>query len=152
MERKNWESMINDIVKDFMSLEKGEILKHEFLERRYGIERTSSEYLYVVSRARQELIRAGIITKTIMYLGYKILNENEIADYVYDKFLMSSMKKQESALEIIKYVDKDKLNHDELMQLKGLEKLILNVNSYSINEIVKSQLQLGKAQAKLLGE
>ena len=150
MERINWEMEIEKIVKLFKETKKGETVTHEQISRKIRLDSADTEYLYVVSRARQELIQSGIITKSIMGAGYKILNDNEVAKYVYDKYLIASMKKQESALEIIKYVDTNNLNKEELDQLNKLQNLIVNVNTYSANEIVKAQLQLEQAEMKYL--
>lgn len=147
----NWDKEIRSVVNLFKKYQKGETVTHEVIEMILGIDRNVSEYLYITSKARQELIQAGIITKSILYQGYKILHSNEVASFLYDKYLMASLKKQESALNIIKYVDTNELTHAELKELDVLNSLIGNVNRYSTGEVVKAQLLLDKAKTMALG-
>lgn len=147
----NWDKQIKSVVNLFKKHNKGETITHEIIEMLLGIDRNSSEYLYITSRARQELIQVGIITKSILYQGYKILKSNEVAGFLYEKYLMASLKKQESALNIIKYVDTTELTNAEIKELDILNNLIGNVNRYSTGEVVKAQLLLDKAKTMALG-
>ena len=81
----------------------------------------------------------------------KYIKSNEVAGFLYEKYLMAYLKKQESALNIIKYVDTTELTNAEIKELDILNNLIGNVNRYSTGEVVKAQLLLDKAKTMALG-
>ena len=150
MERRNWENKIEKLVAYFSTRKEGEVISYNTIEEILKLYQQSPEFIYIVSRARAKLMENSIITKAIMFEGIKILKSDEIASYIYEKYLVTSLRKQETALEILKYLDKTKFNNEELKELKELQNLILNINTYSTDEVIKSQLQLSKAKTLAL--
>lgn len=150
MERRNWENKIEKLVSYFSTRKEGEVISYNTIEEILKLYQQSPEFIYIVSRARAKLMENSIITKAIMFEGIKILKSDEIASYIYEKYLVTSLRKQEIALEMLKYLDKTKFNSNELKELKELQNLILNINTYSTDEVIKSQLQLSKAKTLAL--
>lgn len=150
MERRNWENKIEKLVSYFSTRKEGEVISYTTIEKILGLYQQTPEFIYIVSRTRAKLIENSIITKAIMFEGIKILESSEVAGYIYEKYLVTSLRKQETALEILKYLDKTKFNNEELKELKELQNLILNINTYSTDEVIKSQLQLSKAKTLAL--
>lgn len=149
MERRSWENKTKQLINVLNSTEEGRIISYSVIEQLLGISQYEPEFNYIVSRARAEIIKNSVITKAIMYEGIKVLKSNEIAEYIYEKYLVSSLRKQETAIEILKYIDESKLKKEDVENLKSLGKLLQKINNNSVEEVIKSQLQLNKAKTTI---
>lgn len=146
MERRNWENKTKQLINLFVCKNEGEIISYSVIEELLKINQYEPEFDYIISKARTELVKNSIITKAIMFEGIKILKSNEVAEYIYDKYLVSSLRKQEAAIEILKYIDESKFSKEDIENLKNLGKLIQKINNNSVEEVIKSQLRLNQAK------
>ena len=140
----NYNEAVDKLIKDVLKRNKGEYISHDTIGEITGIEYYTSCYPYMISKAKDKLIDEGILLKTMLGYGYKILSASEIADEVQEKFIKSIQRKMDKATRIMKNTDTKE--EKEYFSITKMEVEELTDKIESTVQVTGLQLRVRKQQ------
>lgn len=149
----NYNEAVDKLIKDVLKRNKGEYISHDTIGEITGIEYYTSCYPYMISKAKDRLIDEGILLKTMLGYGYKILSASEIADEVQEKFIKSIQRKMDKATRIMKNTNINELKSKEEKEYFSITKMEVEELTDKIESTVQvTGLQLRVRKQQMLRE
>lgn len=99
-----------------MSMNYGEIITHEEIERIIGYIRNTTKYTYIISKVKKQLIPNSRIIKSIPGKGYQLLKNEQVSGYVYRNYIVKAEERLEQGNTIL-----DNLNTKGFGSARGAE-------------------------------
>lgn len=114
---ENYFEITNVVVSYFEKMPYGEVVTYNELQNLIPFKRNTMQFSYVISKSKKKLIEKGITLKTLVKVGYKVLNPEEVAEYISEKLSkeinkMGTYQKIMCNTEIKSMTNKQRLEHD----------------------------------------
>lgn len=152
MKITNYMEIIKEVEKYVESKCKGDFIEHEEIEKICGFSCETAKYTYLMARVKDELINKGIVLRSLVGYGYKILLENEIAEEVYDRYIISAKRKMEVATKILSNTNTDLLDAQELREFDAINLSVSSIRQNVATEIANINYTLRQRKMKLLNQ
>lgn len=137
----NYFEIVNTIVSYFEKIPQGEFVTYTEIEKITPLTRNTLQFSYAMAKAKNQLIEKGITLKTIVNLGYKVLEPREVADYVMSK-VESAYRKLDTCDRIVTFTDKSKLQDNELEEINVVSDSVKRMRENTGREIVTTTTKI----------
>lgn len=137
----NYFEIVNAIVSYFEKIPQGEFVTYTEIEKITPLTRNTLQFSYAMAKAKNQLIEKGITLKTIVNLGYKVLEPREVADYVMSK-VESAYRKLDTCDRIVTFTDKSKLQDNELEEINVVSDSVKRMRENTGREIVTTTTKI----------
>ena len=135
------------ILKDF-SYES--VISYNYLEKHIGYDKSEIAFTALLGAVKDYLIEFGYVLKPRVNEGYEVLHPRDVADFVMNRNIMSSLLKLSKGCRTLHYVDRKVLNSEEKRRLENLEKFLMELEHDNETKIMTMQYQLNEARAREL--
>ena len=125
---------------------------YAFIEDVLGVERYDTMFLYLMSLTKEILIEKGYVLVAEINEGYRILEPQEVANYVIRKNLMKSVNVMEKGRKMLHYTPRTHLNNEQKEKLDTLESFISELRKDNEDKIIKANYYLNEAKVKELNK
>jgi len=125
---------------------------YTFIEDVLGIDRFDTMFLYLMSLTKEILIEKGYVLVAEINEGYRILEPQEVANYVIRKNLMKSVNVMEKGRKMLHYTPRTHLNNEQKEKLDTLESFISELRKDNEDKIIKANYYLNEAKVKELNK
>ena len=125
---------------------------YTFIEDVLGIDRFDTMFLYLMSLTKEILIEKGYVLVAEINEGYRILEPQEVANYVIRKNLMKSVNVLEKGRKMLHYTPRAHLNNEQKEKLDTLESFISELRKDNEDKIIKANYYLNEAKVKELNK
>ena len=125
---------------------------YTFIEDVLGIDRFDTMFLYLMSLTKEILIEKGYVLVAEINEGYRILEPQEVANYVIRKNLMKSVNVMEKGRKMLHYTPRAHLNNEQKEKLDTLESFISELRKDNEDKIIKANYYLNEAKVKELNK
>lgn len=123
---------------------------YNFIEDVLGVERYDTMFLYLMSLTKEILIEKGYVLVAEINEGYRILEPQEVGNYVIRKHLMKSVDVMEKGRKMLHYTPRTQLNNEQKEKLDTLESFISELRKDNEDKIIKANYYLNEAKVKEL--
>lgn len=145
----NYNEAAERVVKEILKLKKGDYIAHKTIAAIAEIEYYTTAYVYLIHKVKDKLIDKGIVLKTMLGYGYKLLNTNEIADEIQEKYIKLAQRKINKAKLIMQNTDTSELNTNEEKEYFAITQSEIREISTNLESTIQAtglQLRLRKEQ------
>lgn len=125
---------------------------YTFIEDVLGVERYDTMFLYLMSLTKEILIEKGYVLVAEINEGYRILEPQEVGNYVIRKHLMKSVDVMEKGRKMLHYTPRTHLNNEQKEKLDTLESFISELRKDNEDKIIKANYYLNEAKVKELNK
>ena len=147
--KKKLYAVANEI---YMNVKYGELISYTELEERFGCSRLEPEFQIYMIALKEILSERGFILDSIMNEGYRILQPNEIADYVVRRNLLQSTNKLRRGSNILKHTDTTKLNLIELKYFNNISQIVEEALGNNERSLLSAQVMFNSVKNKEIAE
>lgn len=146
---KTIEETVNYIVNNYSYGDKININK---IENLFKVNCKEPLYWYLMSKLKNKLLEKGFCLATITNNGYKILEPNEITEYIVFNKLPKIKNSLSNVKKILEYTPKEFLNKEELQEFNNISSTVENINTDFGKNLLQMQLKIGKMRIEELSE
>lgn len=130
----------------------GDLIYKNSIESLLGIDSDTPVYFYIMSKTKEKLLELNKVLVTVTNEGYKILEPNEITDYVLYNKLPKLKYNIKNSKNILKATPTQLLNKKELEYYQSVYDTLENITKDFNSNILKMQVKIGKINVRQLQE
>lgn len=129
----------------------GDLIRIGYFERLFGVNKDESEYVRKFAVLKESLIEWGVVLKSVLGEGYRILHPREVPAEVYRSYAQSGLRRFHRGIHILSKIDRQLLTAEEEEQVKALDKALGIMLKDGENTLLTAQALIGDTKRKELG-